>query len=156
MAFKTRKFASTNLLDLHLNGGVLGGSTKKDFYDVVGKTLVFTKPGNFTVTFTPGTGPGGLLRFSEVHDQIVAQSTQTVLAFAEGGDQLVLRQKVPAVGGGIAIGSASTALAELGFALGKAVVGVVYAYADGVTAPTPPHYVDLTSHNGFLVLLTQE
>jgi hypothetical protein len=155
MAFKVYKFRDINELDGHLNGAVRAGSGKGS-YDVVGKTLIFTEPGSFTVTFTAGSLASGHLSLKDLCSQIVAQSTNTVNAWSQNG-VLALRQKVPATSGGIAISSASTALSELGFGGGSAVLGRVYAYADGVSAPVAPFYVDSYSDgSGGLVLIVQE
>lgn len=154
MAANVYKFPDINALEHHLNGGVRGGP-RKDAYDLLGKTLVFTEPTAFTVTFTAGSLPQGLLTFNEMRGQINTQSSNNVLAWSLNG-VLALRQRVPAAGGGIAITGASTALVELGFGAGAAVTGLVYAMPDGATAMTAPYYVSSYAAGVDHILIVQE
>jgi len=149
-AFKLYKFQELSRIEQHLNGAVRGGKDPRVGYqNLIGLTLIFSKPSALTVTFTRGVSQSNnpnAFSFDDVKAQIEAAFSNAVKVYCDG-PELVLMEASPATG---VIITGGTALGALGFATG--VTGRVYSDLPTVD----PHFVDLVFANGSYVLTVKE
>ena len=137
---KFHKFPSLFAAEHHMNGGISAGLDLRTsyglpehgpgFYNLVGKTLIFTQPTPVTVTFVAGSIPG-FLKLAEVLAQIRAAVAGTTVSIPEGG-RLHIVETTPT--NGVSITGAGTANSILGFSTGSATTGRVYG-ADPTVEP---------------------
>jgi hypothetical protein len=109
---KTRKFATLEELNIHLQGGFIGDKdlVNLDIFDIDGKTLVFTTP-SATVTFdTDPEGAGVPLSVQDIISQIDTQTTNVVKPRVFKG-RLVIIEGTPSNG---VVPESGTAMERIG------------------------------------------
>lgn len=126
MSFKTVNFTSTQLMDLFLNGGAIGGkkivsaTDKGRILGLDGLTLII---GAETVTFVDAAGTG--LTLAAIKTQIEAGTTGVTVSFYDG--YLVLSAATA-----LTVVSTGTANPVFGFSSSANTVGVLYNPPDGL------------------------
>lgn len=125
---RVKKFSTSRDLEVFLQGGVWLGAPaleqNRHVADIVGKTLIFTKPSSVTVTFTDVAGrPSKSLLMSDIAAQIRAAFAGALsVGYDPNGQRMFLVETSPSQG--VTIDGAGTANALLG---ATAAVGKFYA-----------------------------
>lgn len=136
MAFSSYKARDINELVLWLNGGIQGVDVSKGINGLVGKTLTFTAPAAFSVTFTAVTGSeyvnGTTLRYQDIKQQI--EAANAAIRVTQCGGCIWLVEKSPT--NGVALAAASSAVKALfGFDAEAATSGRVLKQLGSASGP---------------------
>ncbi len=154
MAIKIYKFATIDLAQHFLDGGIVGGEIYKSFEGgqggisgLVGKTLTFTAPAG-AVVFAAGVHGDRLLPL-EIKAQIEAAVAGLTVVFFGGRIGFIDTDLSAAVQ---LSANDEIAKAILGFPKNKAVVGKVY----GAVAPAPYYMDSYAPNDGSHVIYVME